>query len=264
MKKLLLVLSSLLFIGCGWVSPDAGEEAVLVKKPFIFGSGGLVDTPVKTGLTWRVWSTKAYTFNLKPQQITEQFSDLMSSDNVPVSFNAYFQYQIIEGRTPYLLDKFGYEFYDTKIKEYFRTQVRSFAKSHAVFKLSTNASVVDLGQTEITANMKLYIEKEGIPIKVLSVVIGRVLPPTTVVKQTELTAVQKQRLKTEKQRALAELTRKNAEENRALADKAYRTKFGMNTSEYIQLKMVEMLHEKENLTIIMGGASPVVGVGVGK
>ena len=35
---------------CATVQPDAGHEAVLVRKPLIFGSGGVDPMPVKTGL----------------------------------------------------------------------------------------------------------------------------------------------------------------------------------------------------------------------
>lgn len=41
--------------GCSYTSVDAGEEAVLIYKPYFFGHGGVDPTPVKTGATWTAW-----------------------------------------------------------------------------------------------------------------------------------------------------------------------------------------------------------------
>ena len=46
---------------CTSVTPDAGEEAVLIHKPYIFGSGGVDDTPVETGLKYTWFSTSYVT-----------------------------------------------------------------------------------------------------------------------------------------------------------------------------------------------------------
>ena len=45
MTKSLLACVALVF-----ASPDPGQEAVLVRKPWLFGHGGVEGTPVKTGL----------------------------------------------------------------------------------------------------------------------------------------------------------------------------------------------------------------------
>tara|TARA_Y100000034_G_scaffold33928_1_gene41516 strand:+ start:23959 stop:24765 length:807 start_codon:yes stop_codon:yes gene_type:complete len=255
-----LALSGL--IGCGdvIVSPDGGEEAVLVKKPLFFGLGGVHPEAIPTGLQYKAFTTEAFYYNIKPMQSTEQFTDLFTSDNVPVSFNAFLHVQLNQGKTPTLHEKFGPKWYETKVKEVFRTTVRSFAKQHPIFKLTSSQEVIEEGQVSIHEELKKYVEEEGIPVEILKVVIGRVTPPEKVVTQTEETAAQKQRYRTETERAKAELARKTAEENRAISDKAYRSKFGMDTDQYIQLKMIEMLKEKEKLTIIMGGSSPIIGV----
>lgn len=262
MRAIVLLLAAMSLTGCiNFTSPDAGEEVVLVRKPWVFGTGGVDRDPLATGLHWKVWSTHAYTFNLKPYQIKENFTDLFSNDNVPVNFNAYIQVQVKKGETPRLLEEFGQNWYETKIQEVFRTYVRSFAKDHAVFKLTTDEEVVESGQTEILKLIKDYAQKENIPVDILKVVIGRIAPPDAVVKQTEQTAAQRQRYKTEEQRGKAEEARKIAEAKRALADREYRNKFGMSTKEYIQLQTIEMLNKKENLTIIMGGGvQPVIGI----
>ena len=61
------ILVALLFTGC--VTPssvDAGEEAVLVKKPYFFGHGGVDPESIKTGLVWTAFSTEVVRINVKP------------------------------------------------------------------------------------------------------------------------------------------------------------------------------------------------------
>ena len=64
-------LFALLFI---WVflvtghQPDAGQEIVLVEKPIIFGHGGVVPEPVKTGRQYTWWTTSGVVVEMRPQQ----------------------------------------------------------------------------------------------------------------------------------------------------------------------------------------------------
>ena len=53
---LVVVLLVAAAAACRTVTPDAGHEAVLVRKPLIFGSGGVDSTPVKTcGIAYDPW-----------------------------------------------------------------------------------------------------------------------------------------------------------------------------------------------------------------
>src|SRR6476659_5877070 len=67
---------------CSTVQPDAGHEAVLVRKPLIFGSGGVDPTPVKTGLKYVAFTTQGVDVNMQPRRIDSEFTDLMTSDGV--------------------------------------------------------------------------------------------------------------------------------------------------------------------------------------
>jgi hypothetical protein len=59
-----VVLLAIGVAACRTVTPDAGYEAVLVRKPLIFGSGGVDDTPVKTGLKYVAFTTEAVYVNM--------------------------------------------------------------------------------------------------------------------------------------------------------------------------------------------------------
>lgn len=57
MKKIILmfcfaILGMSALTSCHSVSPDADEEAVIVKKPWFIGHGGVEQQAVQTGLTW--------------------------------------------------------------------------------------------------------------------------------------------------------------------------------------------------------------------
>ena len=54
MKKMIRMSALAAVVMCGItscinVAPGAGEEAVLIHKPYIFGHGGVDDKPVETG-----------------------------------------------------------------------------------------------------------------------------------------------------------------------------------------------------------------------
>lgn len=82
--------------GCRTVSPDAGHEAVLIKKPWIFGHGGVEDQPVKTGLILAAMTTEAEYVSMQPIQVVEHFDDLMSNDGVPLDFDSALRLQITD------------------------------------------------------------------------------------------------------------------------------------------------------------------------
>ena len=81
---------------CSTVQPDAGHEAVLVRKPLIFGSGGVDETPVKTGLKYVAFTTEGIDVNMQPRRIDAEFTDLMTSDGVPIDFHAVITLQVID------------------------------------------------------------------------------------------------------------------------------------------------------------------------
>lgn len=259
-----VLLMSGLLASCGYVMPDADEEAVLIMKPWFFGHGGVSDNPVSAGATLRVWTTSSETFKIVPIQYKEVFTDLMSLDNVPVDFDVFSRLQIKKGETPKLLKGFGKDWYHNNVSKKLRELTRELAKGYPVFKLTTDPEATKRINKEVLKLLRVYVEDKKLPVKVLSVQIGKVNPPVEVLKQTSLTAAQKQRFKTETQRARAELARKEAEENRALADRSYQIKFGLTVREYLSLKALEiqeakiaMARDKKDVTLIMGDVIPM-------
>src|SRR5215207_10579044 len=102
MKKAAIAVLGGMFIlaamasACSTVQPDAGHEAVLVRKPLVFGSGGVDPTPVKTGLKYVAFTTEGIDVNMQPRRIDSEFTDLMTLDGVPIDFHAVITVQVID------------------------------------------------------------------------------------------------------------------------------------------------------------------------
>ncbi len=111
----------LMSVGC--VAIGHGHEGVLVEQPFFFGNGGVDPVPSKTGRVIVAPTTKVIPVDMRPIQYSEHF-DIISAENAPVSFDAFLIANVIEGRSPELISKYGPNWYKHNVKEAFRTFVR--------------------------------------------------------------------------------------------------------------------------------------------
>lgn len=258
-NSILILIISIMLSGCSYSSVDGGEEAVMTYKPWIFGHGGVDETPITTGAAYTVWSTSVDRYNIKPKQYTERFVDLTASDNVAIDFNSYVTLQIIKGKSPLLHEKFGHDWYAERVKEPYRTIVRNEGRTRSSINLRTNVKSINDSQANILIKMIAYLKEQNIPVTVSKVVIGKVIPPNEVLKEAERTAAQKQREKTQIARAKAEKSRIGAERQKAIADKAYATEFNMTTAQFLRNKELDIIAEKENVSVVMG-VTPFVQV----
>lgn len=266
MKKIsvsiVIVAALLLMSSCYRVKPDAGVESVLVYKPFIFGHGGVDDTPISTGATWCVFTTDHKEFPITPITITEDFENMIPSDNTPVSFSVYLKCQIRKGQTPQLYKNFGADWYINNLQASFRTMVRDKASAFKMFDLASKREISSQLEKDIFRDIMAYSKKINLPVDIMQVSIGAVTPPEQVLTETKNTAAQNQSILTQKARADAELSRKQAEINKAIADMAYQTQMKMTISEYLHLRQleiekekVELIKDNKNVSIIFGGGN---------
>src|SRR5512139_3620272 len=109
--------------GTGCVAIEAGHEGVVVEQPAFFGHGGVDPVPIKTGRIWVALTTQVIDVDVRPVQYSEHF-DIISAENAPVSFDAFLIANVIEGRSPELVSKYGPHWYVNNAKEAFRTFVR--------------------------------------------------------------------------------------------------------------------------------------------
>jgi regulator of protease activity HflC (stomatin/prohibitin superfamily) len=264
------ILSAVVLSACSTVQPDAGHEAVLVRKPLIFGSGGVDPTPVKTGLKYVAFTTSGIDVNMQPRRIDSEFTDLMTSDGVPIDFHAVITLQVIDSVK--LVRDFGAEvgangtpgFWLRNLDQPFRTAVRDAVKAHGMNEMAIQATAADEVDRVVTDHLLNIVKETGVPVKILDVSLGRANPPDAILHQRVETAAQEQRINTEKQKKLAEDQRKLAEESRAAADQAYNQKMGLNTEQYVALQAIQMQREvcgKGTCTFIYGAnATPMLNL----
>jgi regulator of protease activity HflC (stomatin/prohibitin superfamily) len=248
---------------CYRVTPNGGEESVLIKKPFIWGSGGVDAEPASVGTTWCWMTTDHIEFNITPQTITEEFDNMIPSDNTPVSFSAYLKLQIKEGETPKLYKKFKENWYVNNLQATFRTLVREKACAYKMFDLASKREISAKLEVEILEQMKKYAKDIDLPVDIMQVSIGAITPPNEVLTETKNTAAQNQSILTQNARKNAEDSRKAAEVSKAIADKAYQNEMNMSIDQYLHLRQLEIEKEKVELIKDNPKVSIIFGNGVG-
>jgi regulator of protease activity HflC (stomatin/prohibitin superfamily) len=269
MRKGLIVAFALLAAACSSATPNAGYEAVLVRKPMFFGHGGVDATPIKTGLQWVAVTTSAIEVDMRPRQQEVTFDDLFTADGVPLDFHSAIQYRINDSVK--LVRDFGADdgpngmgFFARNLEQSYRMIVRDAVKKHGLNEMAITVTAAQSVDDEVTARFSEIIAKTGVPITVLGVTLGRATPPDAIKHQRIATAEQEQRQKTEQQAKLAEDQRRAHEESRALADNAYRESMKLSVEQYIELMQINMLQgvcAKASCTFINGsGAVPTYSV----
>jgi regulator of protease activity HflC (stomatin/prohibitin superfamily) len=175
-----------------------------------------------------------------------------------VSFDAFMIANVVEGRSPELISRYGPSWYQNNVKEAFRTFVREEVQKYPLFQLTTDPTTRTKLQDAIAREVQSkLIEKQTIPIRLNRVVVGSILPPKGVVEQTTQTIIQEQRKITMVEFQKAEEAREKAEKQRGIADRAYRESLGLTAPEFVDLRRIEVQkeivqHSPSALTVIMG------------
>ena len=266
MKKLmsvmaLLLVSILTFTSCHSVSPDADEEAVIVKKPWFIGHGGVETDAVPTGLTWCLLSSHGYYFKIVPVRHEIAMDDLFSDDNTPLDFHTVIITQIERGKSPILLQNYGEDWFNTNINNYFCNLVRDHISQHSPFDLMSNRAVLNDIDTKIRQQMQNYIaqlsKKKEMPVIIKEVIIGKATPNKQQLDEMNRTAKVVQAKQTQEREYEVQIAREKAERQKAKADKAYMDEMNLSATQFINLKWIETVANKQgaNIDVLVGGGS---------
>jgi regulator of protease activity HflC (stomatin/prohibitin superfamily) len=264
-KSTILVALATLISGCSTYGPDAGHEVVLIKKPWFFGHGGVVDEPVKTGRTFTAITTDGLDVYMQPQKLETELPDTMTSDGVPITFHAIMVIQVTDSVA--LIKNFGPSWYRNNMEEQFKTMVRQAVRKRGMNETAISTTALDAIDAEIHDTLVAFLHDKGLPVKLVTMTVGRANPPDSVKHQRIDTATQEQRIQTEKQKKLAEDQRLQAEQSRAAADNAYREAMHLSPEQFIQLETIKMQEQvcgqngKGTCTFIQNGATPVYNLG---
>ena len=248
-----LICSVTMMTSCHGVRPNADEEAVLIKKPWFFGHGGVEDTPVTTGCTWCWWSTSSETFKIVPVKYEEKLDDIISNENTPLDFQTKIILKVKSGKTPILLKNYGTNWYNTNIKEVYTNMTRHYVSQYSPFDLTSNREVIAHIDSCAKKGMVKYIaqlskEKE-FPVTVENVITGRAIPNEAQLAEMNNTAAQIQAKQTQERRREMEAAREKAEKQRAIADKAYQNEMGLTAEQFISLKAWDIIEKKYGANI---------------
>ena len=264
-KSMLSALSLCLMLGmnsCINVAPGAGEEAVLIHKPYIFGHGGIDEKPVETGRQYEWFSTSYVIVSMLPQKFDEKLDDAASNDNTLLDFNTQIQLQVEDNKSPVLIKNYGSNWYVNVIQEVYRNTVRNYISKFGPFDLMSNREVLDSINFAVKNDMERYIDelsvKSGeLPIDVVNVVVGRAIPNEKQKAEMDNTAAATQAKRTEESRYEMLKAKEAAERQRAIADKAYQVEMGLSADQFIQLKAWEVIEKKEgaNIDVLVGANS---------
>ena len=251
---LVALLITALFASCTTVSPDYGQEAVKIHKPWFFGQGGVDMEPVETGLQYTWFSTDYVIVTMVPVKYDEPLDDVTSNDNTLLDFNTQIQIQVEDNKSPILVKNYGIHFYENVIQEQYRNTVRSYISKYGPFDLMSNREVLDSINIAVKKDMNAYIdvlsERSGeLPIIVQNVLVGRAIPNAMQKEEMNRTAAATQAKRTEESRKEMLIAKEAAERQRAIADKAYQRELGLTTDQFIQLKAWEMIAEKQGANI---------------
>lgn len=249
--SLMMVLG---FASCTSVTPDAGQEAVKVHKPWFFGTGGVDMTPVETGLEYTWLSTDYVIVSMLPTKYDEKLDDVTSNDNTLLDFNTQIQLQVQDNKSPVLIKNYGENWYTNVIQEVYRNTVRNYISKFGPFDLMSNREVLDSINVAVKKDMENHIatltKKSGeLPITVVNVLVGRAIPNDMQKEEMNRTAAATQAKRTEESRKEMLEAKEAAERQRAIADKAYQEELGLTTDQFIQLRAWDIIKDKQGANI---------------
>lgn len=254
MKRLIALFAAMSALSaCSYVSTEPGEEKVLNAKPWFFGSGGVSDTPVK-GTQVVAWSTDAIAVNMQPEQHKLELNDLMTSDGVPLDFDASVVTQVTDSVA--LVKRYGLKWYDNNISTELLSYIRDAVKKHGLNETAINSTAAASIDAEVSTRLESYLKNNQFPVRLVRFTIGRANPPDSVKNQRVQTAEQEQRVLTMQKAALAEGEREKSEAKRALADRAYQNGLGLDSEQFVQLRALDTLKSvcgEKNCTFVQQG-----------
>lgn len=259
MRKIfsIFAISTAMVLGissCTSVTPDAGQEAVKIHKPWIFGTGGVDMTPVETGLEYTWLSTDYVIVGMLPTKYDEKLDDVTSNDNTLLDFNTQIQLQVQNDKSPILIKNYGENWYANVIQEVYRNTVRNYISKYGPFDLMSNREVLDSINIMVKQDMEAHIANLStmsgeLPINVVNVLVGRAIPNEMQKEEMNRTAAATQAKRTEESRRDMLIAKEAAERQRAIADKAYQNELGLTTDQFIQLRAWEIIKDKQGANI---------------
>lgn len=170
---LIVIFGLLMWVsGCRMASPDAGHEVVLIDKPWVFGHGGVESDPVRAGLTITAITT---------EQEDVGMQHTMTLDGVPITFHAIMVVQCTDSVK--LIKNFGPRWYQNNLEEQFKTMVRQAVRKRGMNETAISTTALDAIDAEIRDQLIAFFKEKDLPIKLVTMTVGRANPPDAIKHQ---------------------------------------------------------------------------------
>lgn len=219
------------------VAPDPGTEIVLIDRPFMMGHEGVRPETIKQGREYIWVTTKSYTVQVVPITYHVNFNDLSTKDGNMLDFETSVQLQITNPIE--MVTKFGPDWFKNNVQSQYINIVRDVVKTATMSEILYDSEMSKNVDIAIKEQLEAKMKKDGVPVLVMSTLLGRGLPNPDVLKQINETAAARQRQMTITASTAAEDLRKTNEEKRASADNAYRNAMGLNPEQFVQLEQIK-------------------------
>lgn len=265
-----IIFVAMFMTSCSLATVDGGEEGVFIKKPILFGPGGVDTQPLTQGSAWKVFSTDYVIYSIINTRYTEIFDDIATNETTPVDMNAHIFLKIKDGKSPIIHMNYGKEWYKNNIQDIFRKYVKDFASRYNMTTLVSQREIYDDIEPVIKQQMTAYIAElsktKEFPIEVVQVVVDKAQPNEGVRDELNNTAIYMQQKNTELMKQEMQIARRETEHLRALADKQYQTTMGFTPQQFIALRglelenqKIEMIKNKSNVNVdvMLGNSTPM-------
>lgn len=138
--------------------------------------------------------------------------------------------------------------------------VRDHISQYSPFDLMSNRQVLSTIDKKILKQMQDYVaalsKHKPMPVIIKDVIIGKATPNKEQLAEMNRTAKMVQAKQTQEREYEVQVAREKAERQKAVADKAYMSEMNLNPQQFIQLKWVETVAQKQgaNIDVLVGPA----------
>lgn len=251
-----LALMIIAYMAFPWkrIYVEPGFVGVYMDKPYFFGKKGVrLDEVMQPGSDWAWKTTELIPVISVPYKQDSRIDDFATKDNYLVDFDSVVSLRISDQAK--IVADWRLTFWTETLRAEYNSIVRRAVSGYSLYELMSDTEKLKSLDNEITTNMKAHIKSIGIPIVVENVALGRAKPSNEVMAQITETARRIEEKATFTRMADAQTSRKEAEKNRATADKAYALEMGLSAAQFTMLRMVEM-----QTNACMKAASCVIGI----
>lgn len=243
MKKIITILIIIMALGYFFliqrISIDEGMEAVVIKKPWFFGKSGIEKNSIRIGTVWAVASTEVKLVSLKVFTLEKSFTELFTEDNIPIELTITLSFKNHKGESVLLIEQFGEseEWYKNLLFNPLQNSLEIAIKKRTFEEITKNSDTLKKIKQDIIFGVTDFLKKQAIPVELLDINFGKIVPPKEIVNMAIDIEVEKENLKVQ------ELRKKVIEVN-AEADRAYMLKTNMSPREYLKMKQIELENQK--------------------